>query len=90
MMSDQYLRSYVKFDEQWFFVSTINRNCSSELAPFLVFSETIVWGWDEENQKRLNMLGEFSSFKGSSLAHFMVINRLLTNGTCDELEVEES
>jgi len=37
-------------EDKWYYVSTINRE--SGCYPGDTFSETIVFGWDKENQKR--------------------------------------
>ena len=84
----QYLTSYVKYEDKWFFVSSINRMCSSDYP--IMFSETMVWEWDKEKNERLNsILGEFSSFTNSSVQHFRVVDNLLTNGNCEIEEEEE-
>lgn len=86
-INKQYLRTYIQNNDEWFFVSTINRLDST---PYQVeFSETFVWKWDEKEQKRGEMIYEASGRPGSPIQHMRIIDNLLSHGKC-EIEEEDN
>ncbi len=71
---EQIARTFVKYNNKWFFVSTIDRSCSSFLD--VVFAETLVFEWDEENNNRGKIIAEYSSGKGDLLKHLAAVEQL--------------
>jgi len=61
-------------EDKWYYVSTINRE--SGCYPGDTFSETIVFGWDKENQKKTGMLYQASHCTDSLWEHNRIIKRI--------------
>lgn len=74
----QFLRTWVRHGEKWFFVSTINRLCSSDYPT--EFAETMAWEWDNEKNERCAIVGELSGPYNSPFNHFFCVESLLTKG----------
>lgn len=76
------IKSYVWHEGKCFFVSTIDRDCSSMLGGR--FSETIVWEWDWENDKRKHIVYESGSIRGSIKEHQRICAELFANGKVED------
>ena len=77
-MSTPVCQSYVHFKTKCWLVSTINRESSALGADGLMFDETMVWGWDTANKKRLS---DDIVFQGEGpLCHIKVVTSLLRTG----------
>lgn len=76
---EQIARSFIKAkDGKWYFVSTIDRSCST--IADVVFSETYVYEWDEDNRLQKRIVAEFSGAKGCLLKHLAVCEQLYKFG----------
>ena len=77
--SEQIARTFCKGkDGKWYFISTIDRSCSSYID--VIFAETYVYEWDEENRLQKGIIAEFSSGKGSLLKHLAAVEQLTKLG----------
>lgn len=77
------MKSYVPFEDRWFFVSTIERNSSSMLGPGR-YAETLVWEYDMEKNERGNIVGQGESCRNSIVEHLKICRRLFETGKCEE------
>ena len=81
------IQSYVWYEGQCFFVSTIERESSSPYGPGR-YMETIAWEYDEQTRKRGKMVAMDGS--GPALAqHFGMCQQLYRTGTFAEAAKEE-
>jgi hypothetical protein len=77
MMINEFLAAQVvqhPTEDKWYYVSTINRE--SGIYPGDTFSETIVFGWDKEKQKREGILYQASHCTDSLWEHNRIIKRI--------------
>ena len=65
----QYAKTFVKQVEtdNWFFVSTINRESSSMYGG--EYSETMAWKWDNIKQERGKLILQRDSFTDDMVVH---------------------
>lgn len=71
---EQIARTFVKHDDKWFFVSTINR--SSATDDDFIFAETMAFEWDEENKKTGKIVAEHGGERGSIFKHLVFVEQL--------------
>ncbi len=72
---EQIARTFLKAKNgKWYFVSTIDRSCST--IADVVFSETQVWEWDEENRLQTKIVAEYLSNNGCLLKHLAACEQL--------------
>jgi hypothetical protein len=87
MMINEFLAAQVvqhPTEDKWYYVSTINRE--SGIYPGDTFSETIVFGWDKENQKREGILYQASHCTDSLWEHNRIIKRIEETGNIEDSE----
>lgn len=84
--SKQYLLTNVRHEDKWFMISTINRLSSCEYPT--EFSETMVWEWFPETNKRGECIGEFGGYSGGYANHFLCAQLLLKEGSLDGYDDE--
>lgn len=80
------MKSYVLFEDRWFYVSTIDRESSSILGPDR-YSETLVWEYDMVESNRGDLIGQGESYEGSIREHLNICRRLFETGKCEEPDV---
>ena len=78
------MKSYVWHDGKCFFVSTIERDSSSMEGGR--FSETMVWEFDWENNKRGQLVAEDGGLSGSIHWHIKMCKWLFEGGKIEETE----
>jgi hypothetical protein len=88
-MSDPLVQSYVWHKGQKFLVSTINRLCSSVLAPDLTYAETMAWELDPTNNDRMRLLWQGEAFAGALREHERAVRALFSTGEPPAGEVED-
>ena len=76
-------QTYVWHNDKAFFVSTINRECSSPLAYGHIYAETLVWEWNPKTRERGKILGQDECSDGSISAHQNMVQRIFNTGSCD-------
>jgi len=86
MNSDTLAQTYVNYKNSWFYVSTINRESSSQLSPG-IYSETIVWTYNLESRKREDMIYQGGYVEDSIKHHQQIVNELFETGQIDEEKV---
>lgn len=74
-MNNRVMQSYVWHDNKCFFVSTIDRECSSMLGPS-TYAETIVWEYDYEKRERGNLVHQDGDSAGSISEHLVICKRI--------------
>jgi len=74
-MNKKMIQSYVYHGDKCFFVSTIDRELSSE---------TMVWAYDYAKSERGNFEGQAEGAEGSIRTHLMMCERLHKIGRTDE------
>jgi hypothetical protein len=88
-MSDTLIQSYVWHEGKCFFVSTINRVSSAELAYGGTYAETLVWEYDYEERKRGNIVGQTEGSTGSISAHIRMCQLIHETGLTEEKEDDQ-
>ena len=81
-------QTHIWHGDKCFFVSTINRQSSATLAYGAVYSETLVWEWDDETKQRGAMVGQDEHCEDSLFAHQRMVLRLFDTGSCEEIGEE--
>lgn len=79
-MSTTLIQSYVMHGETCFFVSTINRASSAELAYGSTYAETLAWVVDVETKQRGDIVAQDEASTGSMKGHFRVCEKLAATG----------
>ena len=82
-------QTYVWHKGRGFFVSTINRPSSSMECYGMLYSETMVWEWDEENRTRGNLIGQDEHAQDSIFAHQRMVQRIFDTGSVYEVMEDE-
>lgn len=77
-------RSYIRHGDEWFYVSTIDRDSSAMLGPRR-FSETLIWKWNPETDERGELVGNHGGLQGSIFIHLKVCKRLADFGQSEEI-----
>lgn len=85
-MSHQICRSFVYHGDECFFVSTINRECSSPESYGGTYAETMVWTYNDEVGSRSELLYMGSSSTDSLHTHFKVCQLLVETGKPEKEE----
>jgi hypothetical protein len=80
------IKSYIWHGEQCFFVSTIDRDSSAPEGG--VFSETMIWEFSWEENKRGKRVGEFSGSSGSLTKHILCCQCLHDDGNLKAMRDE--
>lgn len=88
-MSNQLIRSNVRHEDKWFFVSTINRESSSMFAAGMIYAETMVWEYDNTTGERGAFLFQTDGARDSITAHTKCCERIATTGNPDFPEEDE-
>lgn len=78
-MNKKIIQSYVYFEDQAFFVSTINRESSSMMGPD-VYAETMVWMWNIEKLERGELIHQDEGSKDSIVKHMRICKILNETG----------
>jgi len=73
------IKTYIKHGEDWFFVSTINRESSAAMIPSPWYAETIVWSTNVAGERR-ELLWQGDAYKGSIKTHQRVVEALHAKG----------
>lgn len=82
MNDESLIKSYVWHGDKCFFVSTIDRDSSSQLGPDR-FAETIVWELDWKTAQRGDMLYQDGTGRGSINVHLAVCKLIHDTGKCE-------
>lgn len=88
MSDSRVIKTYVWHGDDCYFVSTIDRNSSSAIAPDMRYAETMVWRFDWTNNERISgILHSESDSEGCIRTHLSVVERLHRTGNpeMDEL-----
>lgn len=83
-MNEKIAQTYVWYNNEAFFVSTANRECSSPLSYGHIYAETMVWEWNPETRTRGKMIGCDECAEGSIFAHQRMVKRIFDTGLCEE------
>ena len=91
MNDERIIKTYVRHGDAWFFVSTIERDCSAVGADGLRYNETMVW----ETQwppvaKHGELLYSGSCGCGSIVTHQQIVERLFAAGAEGLKKLEDS
>lgn len=78
------IQSYVFLNNKAYFVSTINRQCSSPLAPDHVYAETLVWEWHPVSKTRGPLVWQGEDVFNNINTHIAVCQRIYATGLPDE------
>ena len=78
-MNNKLIQSYVYFKDQFFYVSTINRESSSMMGTG-VYSETIVWICDIDTLERGELIHQDEGRKDSIVKHMRICKTLNETG----------
>ena len=81
-------QTYVWHNDKAFFVSTINRECSSPLAYGHIYAETMVWEWDCKTRKRGKLIGTDECSEDSILVHQGIVERIFDTGSCETEDIK--
>jgi hypothetical protein len=82
--NNRVMKSYVWYQEQCFFVSTIDRNSSSMMGGR--YAETMAWVYDWETAVRGEQVGMDESVEGSIFAHLKMCQSLHDTGKAKNQE----
>lgn len=84
-MSDETVcQTEVRHGDQWFFVSTIERDSSAMVAPPPRYYETLVWEWDRAAARRGAMVGQYGSGARTLTTHCAVVQGFHRHGKYEE------
>lgn len=82
------MKSYVWHGDKCFFVSTINRESSSQIGYGGWYAETLTWDYDYENRERGAVIGQEESSANSVHGHLRMCERLHKFGVCEEPDTD--
>jgi len=82
-MNEKLIQTYVRHNDQWFFVSTINRESSVPMEPGHIYAETLAWSIENDNTRRDLVIQE-SDVANSIDTHIFVIEQLTKYGKINE------
>ncbi len=82
-MNEKLIQTYVRHKDQWFFVSTINRESSIPMDPAPWFAETLVWKIDENNHRE-KLIAQGEDMTGFIDTHLAYVRHLRMNGEINE------
>ncbi len=85
MNSDTLAQTYVRHDDKWFYVSTINRDCSAVESPYR-YAETLVWEYNLETKLAGKLIGQFEDGENRIAQHQEVVDGLYKRGTAEHKE----
>lgn len=74
------IQTYVWHGNTCFFVSTINRRCSSMIGG--VYAETFVFEWDDVNRKKGDIIAQHEAGMDSIYFHQKMVEWLYATGKC--------
>jgi len=80
-------QTYVQHNGQWFFVSTINRECSAIETP-VEFAETIVWELNADGSKG-GQMAQSEDCKGCIGTHLNLVDLFHYRGRSANTIVED-
>jgi hypothetical protein len=83
-MNTTLIQSYVFLNDKAYFVSTINRECSSPAAYGQMYAETLVWMWNPETKERGPMVWQGEDVFNNIRTHVEVCQRIYATGLPDE------
>jgi len=78
-MNEKLVQTYVKHEDQWFFVSTINRESSASESPGFEYAETIAWKIAHDNTRQ-EMLDIRTDMRNHIQTHLNYIHSLFEFG----------
>lgn len=78
-MNETVIQSFVWHNNKRYFISTIERDCSS-LNVQTRYNETIVWDWPVGQEQRGTMLFMDEDIAGSISNHISICNRVYSSG----------
>ncbi len=75
-------KTYVKHKDKWFFISTIERDCSAVGAENIRYNETMVWKLKGEpgSERENKILGQGEDVKGSIKEHNRIARIIYDSG----------
>lgn len=86
MNNESICKTYIKHQDQWYFVSTIERDSSAPVNPAPRYLETIVWEYEYETGRRGKLLGIFNSENRRLDMHEFLVAELFKTG---KVQIEE-
>lgn len=72
MASEPIIKSYVYSNGKCYFVSTINRQSSSPLAPEYIYAETMAWEYYPDRNERGKLVFQGGDGKGQIDEHIRI------------------
>ena len=82
-MNEKLIQTYVRHNDQWFFVSTINRESSIPMDPAPWFAETLVWKIDKNNHRE-KLIAQGGDIEGFIDTHLSYVKQLRLHGEITE------
>lgn len=82
MYTEKLAQTYVRHNDQWFFVSTINRS-SSVPDDDGIFSETIAWKIRNDNTRE-DIVSQSAGLKDDIMGHNNIVEQLFNLGRITE------
>jgi hypothetical protein len=79
-------QSYVSYEGQEYFVSTINRTSSAYYGGPLIYAETLVWEYDRTINQRGDLVLERDDLRDSIRMHVKVVEDIFNHGITDACE----
>jgi len=86
MNNETQIKSYVRYKDKWFLVSTIERESSAAIIPPVIYNETIVWEWNEETKERGKIIAKTGENKKQIFNHNQICQSLYSFGTWQDQE----
>jgi len=88
-MSNLVAYTIVQRNDKHYYISTINRESSAELAYGRMYAETMVWEWDNTLRKMGDLIGQGEACCDSLHTHLDFVRRMHRDGTLEEPEEVE-
>jgi hypothetical protein len=79
MTKNDLIKTYVRHEDKWFFVSTIDRESSAPIIPSPWYAETIVWSTNVAGERQ-ELLWQGDAYKGSIKTHQRAVEALAAKG----------
>lgn len=80
-VNETLLQTHVWHNGDRFFVSTINRHCSSMIGG--IYAETIVFDWNVKESKRGKPIWQGEAGRDSIYTHQKTVENLYRTGLCE-------
>lgn len=73
-------KTHLKYKDKYYFISTINRECSSMESYGILYTETIAWEWNPETNTKGCQVTQDAGPEDSIQSHLRVIQFIYNGG----------